>query len=190
MCVFNWNAVYPTISYHYVSLDNNHRTQMLRVSDIFPQAVSGSLADVVGSCVGSHRAASGSLVWLCCWSDAWPALSSWIPFPPDSPWVLWSFILCKSLMQSLDEPSSKGRRGPFFLVVSMIAELLSQVLRKIQSFTIFVTILFSFLNTPYPDLMARVLAKWFCTTAVLSDFYVWIHVIFKSLLFSHLHYHE
>lgn len=121
MCVFNWNAVYPTVSYHYVSLDNNHRTQMLRVSDIFPQAVSGSLAGVVGSCAGSHRAASGSLVWLCCWSDAWPALSSWIPFPPDSPWVLWSFILCKSLMQSLDEPSSRGKRGPFFLVVSMIS---------------------------------------------------------------------
>lgn len=34
---------------------------MLRVSDIFPQAASGSLADVVGSCVGSRCAASGLL---------------------------------------------------------------------------------------------------------------------------------
>lgn len=90
---------------------------MLRVSDIFPQAASGSLADVVGSCLGSRCAASGPLVWLCCGRDAWPALSSWIPFPSDSPWVLWSFILCKSLVQSLDE-LSKGKIGPFFIVVS------------------------------------------------------------------------
>lgn len=90
---------------------------MLRVSDIFPQAASGSLADVLGSCFGSHCAAAGSLVWLCCWRDAWPALSSWIPFPSDSPWVLWSFILCKSLVQSLDEPS-RGKIGSFFIVGS------------------------------------------------------------------------
>lgn len=38
---------------------------MLRVSDIFPQAVSGSLAAFVGSCVGSLGAASGSVLWLC-----------------------------------------------------------------------------------------------------------------------------
>lgn len=53
MCVFNWNAVYPTISYRSVSLDSNHRPQMLRVSGISPQAFSGSLADVAGSCAGS-----------------------------------------------------------------------------------------------------------------------------------------
>lgn len=39
---------------------------MLRVRDIYPQAASGSLADVVGSCVGSHRPASGCLVCFCC----------------------------------------------------------------------------------------------------------------------------
>lgn len=57
------------LSCHYLTslcfLDSNHGTQMLRVSDIFPQAVSGSLAAFVGSCVGSLGAASGSVPWLC-----------------------------------------------------------------------------------------------------------------------------
>lgn len=119
------------------------------------------------------RAASGSLVWLCCWSDARPAPSSWKPCPPDSPWVLWSFILCKSLMQSLDEPSSGGRRGPFFWLCQWSAELPPQVLREIESFTTFVTVLSSLLNTLYPDLMARELANDFvellCFLIFMSD---------------------
>lgn len=60
------SAVHPAIIVPVcVPLDSNHGTQMLRVSDIFPQAVSGSLAAFVGSCVGSPGAASGSVLCLC-----------------------------------------------------------------------------------------------------------------------------
>lgn len=153
---------------------------MLRVSDIFPQAASGSLADVVGSCVGSRSAASGSLVWLCCWEDAWPALSSWIPFPSDSPWVLWGFILYKSLVQSLDE-LSKGKIEPFFLVVfndqlncwSRYSGKPKPKPKLFQffcdNFVLFSDLVFT-LSTLYPNLIASKLAKWFCVNVVLSDF--------------------
>lgn len=95
-----WSPVYRAIILPVcVSLDSNHGTQMLRVSDIFPQAVSGSLAAFVGSCVGSLGAASGSVLWLCSW---WAALCCWMPFPSASPWAFRSSALCKSPVKQIN----------------------------------------------------------------------------------------
>lgn len=171
---------------------------MLRVSDIFPQAASGSLADVVGSCIGRLCAASGSLVWLCCWRDAWPALSSWIPFPSDSPWVLWSFILCKSLVQSLDE-LSQGKTGPFLTVASN--DQLKCDFRysgkpipqpnffNLCGCLVLISVLIFTPSTSYPNLIARGLAERFCVNVALSDFYVAIYES-KIPLFPHIHHHK
>lgn len=87
---------------------------MLRVRDILPQAASGSLADVVGSCAGSHRPASGCLLSFCCWRVGWPALSSWILFPLTALGFvkLYSIQICHLWMNSL-----RAKMELFFTVV-------------------------------------------------------------------------
>lgn len=99
-----------------VSLNSNHGTQMLRVSDIFPQAVSGSLAAFVGSCAGSLGAASGSVLWFCSWWAAWAALCCWMPFPSVNPWAFWSFMLHKSPVKWING-LFWGRKGICFLTL-------------------------------------------------------------------------
>lgn len=163
---------------------------MLRVRDIFPQAASGSLADVVGSCVGSHRPASGCLVCFCCWSGALPALSSWILFPLAALGLvkLYSVQIPSAISGWTLYGQKSSRSLQLCLMISWIVRIgTKETQNQTRTFLLPRTILFLFLgftlSTGCIHLAARMLAKWFCVNTVFCNFDV-INVIFKAFFVS------